>query len=217
MNKINELIKTIKQSKFKNKDDYLLSLVDIINSFVEYSNSVINIEIYAQSVSEWNQVSSYMYKQKDEDRSIKYNICIDKCDKLNKIANDFNFDLYIDTSNRHKVACFVGDARKMIKKTEFEDNGYIAYIKKYIDPIDEIPMLNIDIKCKYEEFIPYPILKYNTITNKVEAEFNGFFKLQENNLDEWHKGIDNAYEFITKINKVIENILENEKDEITLE
>ena len=60
MNEINELIKTIKQSKFKNKDDYLLSLVDIINSFVEYSNSVINIEIYAQSVSEWNQVSSYM-------------------------------------------------------------------------------------------------------------------------------------------------------------
>lgn len=78
-------------------------------------------------------------------------------------------------------------------------------------------MLNIDIKCKYEEFIPYPILKYNNITNKVEAEFNSFFKLQENNLDEWHKGIDNAYEFITKINKVIENILENEKDEITLE
>lgn len=30
MNEINELIKTIKQSKFKNKDDYLLSLVDII-------------------------------------------------------------------------------------------------------------------------------------------------------------------------------------------
>ena len=105
----------------------------------------------------------------------------------------------------------------MIKKTEFEDNGYIAYITQYTNPIKNIPMLNIDIKCKYEEFIPYPILKYNNITNKVEAEFNSFFKLQENNLDEWHKGSDNAYEFITKINKVIENILENEKDEITLE
>ena len=33
----------------------------------------------------------------------------------------------------------------MIKKTEFEDNGYIAYIKKYKNPIKNIKILNIFI------------------------------------------------------------------------
>jgi|GEM_PF-4883894 hypothetical protein len=149
MNEINELIKTIKQSKFKNKDDYLLSLVDIINSFVEYSNSVINIEIYAQSVSEWNQVSSYMYKQKDEDRSIKHNICIDKCNELNEIANDFNFDLYIETSNRHEVACFVGDTIKSIYDKSINrtyDEMIISYSKndKNLSKINNIEEISYD-------------------------------------------------------------------------
>lgn len=149
MNEINELIKTIKKSNFKNKEEYLLSLVDIINSFVEYSNSVINIEIYAQSVSEWNQVSSYMYKQKDEDRSIKHDICIDKCDKLNKIANDFNFDLYIDTSNRHEVACFVGDTIKSIYDKSINrtyDEMIISYSKndKNLSKINDIEEISYD-------------------------------------------------------------------------
>lgn len=149
MNEINELIKTIKQSKLKNKEEYLLAIKDIVNSFVDYTNAVIDIEMFSQAILEWDAVTSYMYKQKDEERSIRHNICIDNCVTLNKIAEDFDFDLYINTSDRHEVACFVSDSIKSIFDKGI-NRTYDEMVMEYSKNLKSIQKINNIEELSYE-------------------------------------------------------------------
>ena len=104
-----------------------------------------------------------------------------------------------------------------IQTFEYQNYGYIATIKKYIHPIKNIPALSIDIKCKYEKIMPYPILKYDNYKNEVVGQFNSFYSLTEHNSDDWIEGIKNAHLFIKEINAIINKELLKEEPEYLLE
>lgn len=85
-------------------------LTDTWNTFVTYFNTVLDMERIASSTTSWNRTTEYLYKAKDEERRLNHDLCIAGCDKINHIAEDIGFDLHIDITDRHQVACFVGNS-----------------------------------------------------------------------------------------------------------
>lgn len=113
MGNIIGLIETVKNSDNPNRIKYLEEISDIIDKFFEYYRVVIDTNI-DKNIN--GTTSEYIFKQKDIDRSIKHDICIAKCNVLNNIASDFNYDLYVNTSARDEVRNFVGRSIKILYK-----------------------------------------------------------------------------------------------------
>ena len=109
-----DLVKYIKKSDNRNKEEYMSILKNAIKAFVSYFNLVVDMEIFSQTVLNWSPVSEYMFKTKDENRRLQHELCISCCEKINQIAEVLDFDLYVDTENRHEVACFIGDSLNSI-------------------------------------------------------------------------------------------------------
>jgi hypothetical protein len=106
---LNELIEYIKSANINDKKDYMQIIKDTLDSFVDYFNIVVDMQIFSQTNMSWTSKTEYMYKVKDENRRESHNICISYCEKINQLAKLLDFDLYIDTTDRHIVACFIGN------------------------------------------------------------------------------------------------------------
>lgn len=104
-----QLINYIKSHDIDKKDDYLIIINDALHSFVAYFNTVVDIEIFVSTLKEWTSVSEYMYRNKDENRRLQHDECIHFCNIINDISEKICYDLYINTKDRHEVACFIGD------------------------------------------------------------------------------------------------------------
>ena len=141
-----ELLKFIK-NKDTNKNDIKL-IKDTINAFVSYTNMVIDMEIFTESIKEWSSTTEFILKKKDEERRFQHNLCISFCEKINELAEFYNYALYINTDNRHEVACFIGDTiSKIYNKGIYRDMDEIikdysktGKIIKQIDNIEELEL-----------------------------------------------------------------------------
>jgi len=109
-----DLVKHIKLTNNAERDTYLTLVNDAMKAFVSYFNAVVDIEIFAESVTTWTPVTEYLFKSKDEARVQKHDLCINYCNTINDIAQALKLELYIDTNNRHIVACFIGDTLNSI-------------------------------------------------------------------------------------------------------
>lgn len=86
--------------------------------------------------------------------------------------------------------------------------GYEAELVVYKSPIDGSNLLSVTVNCLYEEYHPYPVIRYNPVNKHVEGTFNSFFSLSGDNETEWVRGVQNASLFIREMNEVLASIRE---------
>ena len=98
----------------------------------------------------------------------------------------------------------------------FEAYGYRVNLTTFIYPVGNPVDFSVQVKCKYDEIMPYPMIRYNRALKQFEGVFNSFFSVKEDNAEEWIKSIKNASAFVKEMNETLsyyvmnyENIRDN--------
>jgi hypothetical protein len=106
------LIECIKSSNYSQdeKEHLIHDVKRGLNSFVDYFNQVVKMEIFASTTITWTSTTEYMYKTMDEKRRMLHNICINACKNLNDICENLGIQSVcnINIEDRHEVAAFCG-------------------------------------------------------------------------------------------------------------
>lgn len=110
--KIDEIFNKIKnldidQNEIKNLEK---DVIKYLNSFADYFNQVVRMEIFCKGISVWNQSDEYIYSQMDEDRRIKHDLCIYACDELNNMCKELKLPMFFNgnINDRNEIAAFCG-------------------------------------------------------------------------------------------------------------
>ncbi|MCM1430344.1 MAG: DUF3232 domain-containing protein [Muribaculaceae bacterium] len=109
-NGITEIFDKLKETR--NDDEKIQDckvLTACLNSFGDYFNHIVKMNIYSKSVISWTSVSEYMYKHMDEERRNLHDVAIQSCREINEICKKYNIPLVcdFDIDNRYKVAEFI--------------------------------------------------------------------------------------------------------------
>jgi phosphoenolpyruvate carboxylase len=119
---LRDLILAVKDSDSNQMLEQVETLMEAWNAFSRYFNIVVDIDKLSTSTTTWTKTTEYLYKRKDEERRLEHNICIAKCEDINHIAEELGLDLCVDISDRHQVACFIGDSLAAFYDYEIQRN-----------------------------------------------------------------------------------------------
>ncbi len=110
MSKFYDLVAAVKSSNYTTEEqtDILKIIRSDINSFIDYFNQVVEMELLAESG--FDSASMYMYKSMDETRRQYHDICVESCEEINQMCEKLGIDKIcdFDISDRHEVAKFCG-------------------------------------------------------------------------------------------------------------
>ena len=83
---------------------------DAVNSFIDYFNAVVNMELRIVS-QRTDGISSYIFRQMDNERREMHNIAIEYCRLLNDLCQKYNTPKVceINMNDRHAVAQYIGN------------------------------------------------------------------------------------------------------------
>lgn len=111
-NDIHFLFQKINNSNFlpDEKNNMKDDLTNALNSFADYVDIVVKMEIFCESISAWNSFAEFKFKNFDEERRLQHDKCVLACNTINEICDKIGMKHFceIDIENRNEVANFAG-------------------------------------------------------------------------------------------------------------
>ena len=109
--KIRQIKEAVETSSYTQKEiqDIKNEVMQNINLFADYFNIVVRMEILASSIS-WAPTAGAIYKQMDEERRFRHDLCVRACCSLNEISRSLGLSDFFpgNIEDRHDVASFCG-------------------------------------------------------------------------------------------------------------
>lgn len=114
-----------------NKDEEK-QLAYYLNTYVDYFNHVVRMNIESSRSKEWTPVIEYMFKQMDEQRRDFHNICLNSSLEINNLCDKYKISRFcnFDPEDREKVADFIG---KVLISSYDEELSKNKSFDEYVD------------------------------------------------------------------------------------
>ncbi len=131
---ISSLITKFKQLNISEEDKD--KLVSCLNSYVDYFNQVVKMNIRFSSTLTWTPTTEYMYKSMDEERRFLHDLCIQNTKEINDLCDKYFIDHFCtcNLNDRYEVANFIGNVLSDTYSSEINRSSkFDNMVQEYTD------------------------------------------------------------------------------------